>query len=68
MVWRAARAVVMALFLIFRLLPGMLEPIKRPDPASIQKMMAEEGLKEEITFLGWNINARALTIALPTEK
>lgn len=68
MVLRAAQAVVMALFLIFRPLAGLFEPIKRPDPASIRKMMAEGGLKELITFLGWLINTRALTIALPTEK
>ena len=68
MVLRAAQAVVMALFLIFRPLAGMFEPIKRPDPASIRKMLAEGGLKEIITFLGWKINTRTLTIALPTEK
>jgi len=68
MVLRAAQAVVMALFLIFRPLAGLFEPIKRPDPASIRKMMAEGGLKETIIFLGWKINTRALSIALPTEK
>ncbi|KAL7525801.1 hypothetical protein ACHAXR_002849, partial [Thalassiosira sp. AJA248-18] len=63
MVIRAAQAVVMALFLIFRPLAHLLEPIKRPDPASIRKMIAEGGLKELITFLGWLINTRAFEIA-----
>ena len=68
MVQRAAQAVVMALFLIFRPLCALLEPIPRPDPASIRKMLAEGGLKETVTFLGWFINTRRLTIALPREK
>ena len=68
MVQRAAQAVVMALFLIFRPLHALLEPIPRPDPASIRKMLAEGGLREVITFLGWFINTRSLTIALPPEK
>ena len=68
MVARAGQTVVMALFLIFRPLSGILEPIKRPDPASIRKMKAEGGLKETITFLGWFINTRLLTIALTHEK
>ena len=68
MVARAAQTVVMALFLIFRPLANHLEPIKRPDPASIRKMIAEGGLKELITFLGWYINTRLFTIALTHEK
>ena len=55
----------MALFLIFRPLVGIFEPTKRPDPASIRKMLAEGGLNETITFLGWQINTRSLTVALP---
>ena len=31
-------------------------------------MLAEGGLKESITFMGWFINTRRLTIALPSEK
>ena len=68
MVRRAAQSVVMALFLIFRPLSRLLEPIPRPDPASIRKMLAEGGLQETITFLGWFINTRLLTIALQAEK
>ena len=59
---------VMALFLIFCPLCALLEPLSRPDPASIRKMLAEGGLKETVIFLGWLINTRAFTIALPPEK
>jgi len=68
MVRRAAQAVVMALFLVFRPLAGIFEPIKRPDPASIRKLLAEGGLKEIIIFLGWLIDTRSFQIALPIEK
>ena len=68
MVQRAAQAMVMALFLIFCPLCALLEPLPRPDPASIRKMLAEGGLKEIVIFLGWLINTRSFTIALPPEK
>ena len=68
MVSRAAQAVVMSLFLIFRPLSILWEPIKRPDPASIRKMIAEGGLKEIITFLGWKVNTRLFNISLTPEK
>ena len=68
MVCRARQAVVMALFLIFRLLAGLLERIQRPDLASIRKMIAEGGLSEIIIFLGWLIDTRHFTIAIPIEK
>ena len=60
--------VVMALFLIFRPLCALFEPLPRPDPASIRKMLAEGGLSEIITFLGWKVNTRLLTVALPSPK
>ncbi|KAL9179582.1 hypothetical protein ACHAXT_008872 [Thalassiosira profunda] len=41
---------------------------KWPHEASIRKLLAEGGLKELIIFLGWLINTRAFTIALPKEK
>ena len=68
MVQRAAQAVVMALFLVFRPLAGLFEPVKRPDPASICKLLAKGGLKEIIIFLGWLIDTRHFTIALPIDK
>ena len=52
MLAQASQAVVMALFPIFRPLTGIVEPTKCPDPVSIKKMLAEEGLNEIITFLG----------------
>ena len=68
MVIRAAQPSPMALHLVFRPSVPDLEPIRRPDPASVGKLLAEGTLSEEITFLGWRINTRALTIHLPTDK
>ncbi|EJK63975.1 hypothetical protein THAOC_15339, partial [Thalassiosira oceanica] len=68
MVARAAQAVVMALFLVFRPLAKGLEAIQRPDIASIRKMHAEGGLAEIVIFLGWLIDTRRLLIALPKDK
>ena len=68
MVARATQTVVMALFLIFCPLVGLLEPIKGPDPELIRKMIAEGGSKETITLLGWYINTRIPTITLTHEK
>ena len=68
MVERAREAVAMAICLIFRPLAEGLEPIQRPDPASIRKMMAEGGLAEVITYLGWLIDTRRFIIALPLDK
>jgi hypothetical protein len=44
------------------------EPIERPQAASVRKLQTKGGLAETITYLGWTINTRALTIALPIEK
>eukprot|EP00956_Cyclotella_meneghiniana_P041032 scaffold212472_cov70-Cyclotella_meneghiniana.AAC.2 len=65
---RAKSAVLMALHLQFRPHKGSEEPIKRPEAASERKLQAEGGLTEIITFLGWSINTRRFTIALPIEK
>ncbi|KAL7504543.1 hypothetical protein ACHAXN_002172, partial [Cyclotella atomus] len=62
---RAQMAVLMALHLQFRPHSGKLEPIKRPQTASVRKLQAEGGLAETITYLGWLINTRSLTISLP---
>ena len=62
------QAVVMAFFLVFRPLAGIFEPIPRPDPTSIRKLMAEGGLAELIIFLGWQIDTRRFTVALPIDK
>ena len=68
MVTRTGQAVVMAIFLIFCPLAGPLKPIKRPDPASIRKILAEGGLNEIITFLVWMVDTRQFISALPIEK
>ena len=65
---RAAQAVTMALFLIFRPLAKTIEAIVRPDILSVRKMLAEGGLHELVIFLGWSINTRRLTVALPEDK
>ncbi|KAL9178537.1 hypothetical protein ACHAXT_001875 [Thalassiosira profunda] len=68
MVERTRNCNMMALHLTFRPNAGEREPIPRPHEASIRKLLAEGGLKELIIFLGWLINTRAFTIALPKEK
>ena len=44
------------------------EPIPRDDLASVNKLIAEGGLAEEMTLLGWRINTRSLLISLPDDK
>ena len=68
MVPRAGQAVVISVFIIFRPLAGVLEPIKRLDPASIRKMLSKGGRKEIIIFLGWLIDSRRFIIELPIVK
>lgn len=65
---RAKAAVLMALHLQFRPHAGDHEPIKRPDAASVRKLMAEGSLAETIIFLGWQINTRSFKISLPEDK
>ena len=60
MIQRAQQAVVMAFFLVFCLLAGIFEPIPRPDPTSIQKLLVEGGLTELIIFLGRQTDTRHL--------
>ena len=64
MVAQSSQAVAIALFLIFCPLAGIFEPTKHPDPASTRKIIAEGGLNKIITFLGWLINTRSLTVVL----
>ena len=68
MVKRARQVAGMALHLVFRPLAGIFEPIPRPDSASIRKMLAEGGLSEVITFLGWLIDTRRFIVAIPIDK
>jgi hypothetical protein len=68
MVDRARQALPMATHLVFRPVAGIDEPIPRPDPQSIRKLAAEGRLRELFVFLGWEVNSRTLSIALPHEK
>ena len=68
MVNRARQALPMATHLVFRPHAGQDEPIQRPDPQSIRKLEAEGRLREIIILLGWEIDSRALSIALPPDK
>jgi hypothetical protein len=58
----------MALHLQFRPHAGNKEPIQRSETASRRKLIAEGGLTESLTYLGWRINSRTLEISLPKEK
>jgi hypothetical protein len=44
------------------------EPIKRDDCLSLGQLEEEGQLSEKFTILGWTINTRSLTIALPQKK
>ena len=68
MVKKARETVVMALFLIFRPIAGVLEPIMRPDLVLIWKMKAEGRLAEIIIYLGWLTETRRFIIAIPINK
>ena len=59
---------LMALHLLCRPHAGHDEPISRSHIASVRKLLAEGGLAEIYTFLGWLINTRLFTIALPKDK
>lgn len=67
MVRRAREALPMATHLTFRP-TNADEPVPRPDPQSIRKLKAEGRLRETMIFLGWEINSRSLSIALPRDK
>jgi hypothetical protein len=45
-----------------------IEPLPRDDIKARQKLIAEAGLTEIKTFLGWLIDFRLMTIALPDNK
>ena len=58
----------MALHLHFRPHANEKEPIERGLMACLRKLVAEAGLVERLIILGWLIDSRAFTIALPTDK
>jgi hypothetical protein len=44
------------------------EPIYREDCLSLEKLAEEGSMSEVLIILGWQINTRALTLALPNKK
>ena len=68
MVKRAKHALPMATHLVFRPLKIKLEPVPRPDPQSIRKLLAEGRLRETLTYVGWTINTREFSVSLTEEK
>lgn len=64
---RGAAAVLLAIHAVARPLAAD-EPIPRDDLASIKKLLAEGGLAETMTLLGWTLDLRRLRVALPDDK
>jgi hypothetical protein len=44
------------------------EPIHREDCLSLEKLSEEGVMSEILTILGWQVNTRLLTLALPSKK
>jgi hypothetical protein len=66
-VLRGERAVLLAVHILARpLLPQ--EPIPREAMAALLKLLAEAGMQETKTMLGWFLNFRTLVISLPDSK
>jgi hypothetical protein len=64
---RAVQALLLAIHTLCRPL-DINEPIKREDCLSLGKLAEEGQLAECFTLLGWEINTRNLSIALPKKK
>jgi len=64
---RALEAILLAIHILFRPLDPN-EQIKCNDCLSLGKLHEEGFLSENPTILGWEINTRRLTIALPQKK
>ena len=64
---RAIQALLLAIHTMCRPLDDA-EPIPREDCLSLGKLEEEGRLSERFTLLGWNIDTRALKIALPSKK
>jgi len=64
---RAVQALLLAIHTLCRPLDPQ-ELIKREDCLSLSKLAEEGQLSETFTILGWDINTRDLTIALPPKK
>ena len=64
---RLQACILLAIHIFFRPL-STSEPLPREEAAAESKLVAEGGLEEEKTFLGWVYNTRTLQINLPTQK
>jgi hypothetical protein len=64
---RAVPALILAIHTICRPLDKK-EPITREDCLSLSKLNEEGTLAENLIILGWEINTRLLTLALPKKK
>eukprot|EP00957_Ditylum_brightwellii_P020137 1518416-Ditylum_brightwellii.AAC.1 len=64
---KAAAALPLALHLLFCPLHQQ-EPIRHTDILSLRKLASEGTLRKILKYIGWVINTRAFTIALPQDK
>ena len=64
---RGAAAVPLAIHTVGRPIHGD-EPLPRDDLMALKKLLAEGGLEETKTLLGWFLNTRWLLITLPDAK
>ncbi len=64
---RGVQAMLLAIHTLCRPIDNN-EPILRDDCLSLDKLQEEGQLSEELIILGWRVNTRTLTIALPTKK
>jgi hypothetical protein len=64
---RVSRAIPLAIWTLARP-PSSNDIIPRKDIISLKKLQAEGRLSEVKTVLGWTLNTRNLTIALPEHK
>jgi hypothetical protein len=65
--FRAIQSMLLAIHVMCRPLDHN-EPLSREDCLSLSKLMEEGSLSESFTILGWDINTRNLTMALPANK
>ena len=66
-IMRLERAILLAIYVASRPKDAN-EPIPREEMAALNKLIAEAGLEEEKTILGWFFNFRKLLISLPENK
>ena len=64
---RLERAIILAIYVASRP-KDINEPIPREEMTALNKLIAEAGLEEKKTILGWLFNLRKLLISLPENK